>query len=40
MATNGNPLTDHLDLWTSAMLNKSMAGRGRRIRMMSRLLDY
>lgn len=28
MATNGNPLTDHLDLWTSALLNKSSAGRG------------
>ena len=28
MATNGNPLVDHLDLWTSALLNKSTAGRG------------
>jgi len=28
MATNGNPLTDHLDLWTSALLTKSTAGRG------------
>ena len=28
MATHGNPITDHLDLWTSALLNKSTAGRG------------
>jgi len=28
MATHGNPLVEHLDLWTSALLTKSTAGRG------------
>jgi type I restriction enzyme, S subunit len=28
MTTHSNPITDHLDLWTSALLNKSTAGRG------------